>query len=268
MDQKDKISVITVVYNDAKNVERTLVNIFEQTYPFVEIVVVDGGSTDGTLDVLKKYDNRIIWISEKDNGIYDAMNKGAKMASGKWLIYRNVGDLFASDRAIEHIFEKQVDDDVCILHGDCRFICEMGEKVYIPAIINSNYDFTCMPIFHPSAFIKTSYQCKNPYDISYKSSADFEFFLKAIFNGVKIEYRPITIADYHYGDGISVKNWYLVLKENKRVLEEFGKKTNMFEYWLGIINMYLHNTVKIMLPQRLVKILQKRNLKAEGWTIH
>lgn len=89
------VTVITVVYNGVAYVEETIKSVLSQSYPNVEYIIVDGGSTDGTLDVIKKYDHAIdYWISEADGGIYDAMNKGVKLSTGSWLNFLNVGDTF------------------------------------------------------------------------------------------------------------------------------------------------------------------------------
>src|SRR5437879_6907645 len=87
-----KLSVITVVYNDVKGIERTMLSVLNQTYPNVEYIIIDGFSTDGTLDVIKKYQGRIKLISEKDEGIYDAMNKGLAIATGDYVLFMNSGD--------------------------------------------------------------------------------------------------------------------------------------------------------------------------------
>lgn len=99
-----KVSIITVVYNDVRNIKYTIDNSLKQTYKNLEIIVVDGASTDGTTDVIKKYNDNILWISEKDTGIYDAMNKGAKLATGDWLLFHNCGDYFLSANAISSVF--------------------------------------------------------------------------------------------------------------------------------------------------------------------
>lgn len=100
-----KISVITVVYNDVDNIERTITNVLKQTYPNLEYIVVDGNSTDGSVNIIKKYSNQLAyWCSEKDKGIYDAMNKGVQHCTGEWIIFRNCGDYFRTPTAIEDVF--------------------------------------------------------------------------------------------------------------------------------------------------------------------
>ena len=89
------ITIITVAYNAVKDIENTILSVLNQTYPNIEYIIIDGGSTDGTLDIIKKYEDKIsYWVSEPDKGIYDAMNKGTLKATGVWLNFMNAGDTF------------------------------------------------------------------------------------------------------------------------------------------------------------------------------
>jgi glycosyltransferase involved in cell wall biosynthesis len=100
-DNISKITIITVVFNDKLNIERTIKNVLEQDYKEIEYIVIDGGSTDGTLEILKKYSGEIdVLISEKDRGIYDAMNKGIRLSTGNWICFMNSGDIFNSKSSI------------------------------------------------------------------------------------------------------------------------------------------------------------------------
>ena len=100
-----KISIITVVRNDVEHIEQTMLSVLEQDYPDVEYIVVDGGSTDGTAAVIERYANRLAyWVSESDGGIYPAMNKGLKHATGRWVNFMNSGDLFASSHVLSDLF--------------------------------------------------------------------------------------------------------------------------------------------------------------------
>ena len=99
-----KITIVTVCFNAEEILEQTMLSVLNQTYSDIEYLLIDGGSKDGTLDIIKKYSDRVRWISEPDKGIYDAMNKAIKMASGEWINFMNAGDFFASTDVLEKVF--------------------------------------------------------------------------------------------------------------------------------------------------------------------
>lgn len=99
------ISVVTVCYNAADTIEKTMLSVLNQTYHDIEYIIIDGGSTDGTVEIIRKYADRIAyWVSEPDKGIYDAMNKGIKVATGEWINFMNAGDEFVDEGVIEKLF--------------------------------------------------------------------------------------------------------------------------------------------------------------------
>lgn len=125
-----KNSIITVVYNDKIGLENTINSVLSQTFDSIEYIIVDGGSTDGTVDVIKKYQDRIDkWVSEPDNGIYDAMNKGVKMATGEWLIMMNAGDYFADVDVLQRVFSREISSDKTFLYSDVYCIRKNGERI-------------------------------------------------------------------------------------------------------------------------------------------
>ena len=117
-DPKMKISVVTVCYNSVDTIEETMLSVLNQTYSDVEYIIIDGGSTDGTVDIIKKYADRIAyWVSEPDNSIYDAMNKGIAVATGDYINFMNSGDSFASKDSISNVLTN-IKEDIDIVFGD------------------------------------------------------------------------------------------------------------------------------------------------------
>ena len=114
-----KISVVTVCYNAADTIEKTMLSVLNQTYHDIEYIIIDGGSTDGTVEIIRKYADRIAyWVSEPDKGIYDAMNKGIKVATGEWINFMNAGDEFVDEGVIEKLFQNRTIDTVGVVFGD------------------------------------------------------------------------------------------------------------------------------------------------------
>ena len=126
-DLTKKISIITICYNCCKDLERTIQSVIAQSYTNKEYIVVDGGSTDGTADVLARYKEKIdVVISEKDDGIYDALNKGVRHASGEWILCLNAGDVFSSDDILSSIFQKSIPNDKSFIYSDFELVHEDG----------------------------------------------------------------------------------------------------------------------------------------------
>lgn len=121
-----KISVVTVCYNAVKDIEKTILSVINQTYPNIEYIIIDGGSKDGTMDVVNRYKDKIdVIVSEPDKGIYDAMNKGIDRATGEWINFMNAGDCFMEEDTINKVFTKDIDECKSVLYGDV----ELSRKV-------------------------------------------------------------------------------------------------------------------------------------------
>jgi len=218
-----KISVITVVYKDPDGLERTINSVQEQVYNNLEHIIIDGGSGQKTIDIIDKYKQKIdYWVSEPDSGIYDAMNKGIKVSTGKWLNFMNAGDIFYSDDAIEKVFAEEEFDafsDKSLIYG---YKYQDGKAVYPISIdfLNKGVIMAC----HQSMFFNFEYvKGELFYDTRYPIYADYELvnrlYMKfpdtfkemnipiSIFEGGGISSRPskqkridkYTILYRHYG---------------------------------------------------------------------
>lgn len=119
MNKEIWITVVTICYNSEKYIEETILSVINQSYKHFEYIIIDGGSTDGTADIIKQYESSVdYWISEKDNGIYDAMNKGIIMANGKWLNFMNSGDTFYDQNTLKIISKLFFQDNISFIYSD------------------------------------------------------------------------------------------------------------------------------------------------------
>ena len=188
------ITVITVVFNGVKTLEETIKSVVNQTYPNVEYLIIDGGSTDGTLDIIKKYEDVIdYWVSEPDNGIYDAMNKGIILIFGTWVYFLNSGDLIFNSNVFKDILIN-ISNDFDFIYGNV-FIKPIHNKIYDGLF--STYKLITKNINHQAIFYKKKlFTQYGFYNTKYYPSADHEFNLK-IFKNSKKKYIDHVIAIYN-----------------------------------------------------------------------
>jgi glycosyltransferase involved in cell wall biosynthesis len=187
-----KVTIITTVYNAVGTIEQTLKSVINQTYKNIEYIIVDGGSTDGTLQVLYKYRDKISgMISESDKGIADGFNKGVAMATGEWIGMLNADDWYMPDAVKLMVEHTDAGDSVCC--ANLRLIGENGyERIKKSKVGWLNFG---MYIMHPTCFVKRSvYQKVGEYDIAFKIAMDFDMFLRIKRAGYKIKYIDEHIA--------------------------------------------------------------------------
>jgi glycosyltransferase involved in cell wall biosynthesis len=188
------ITIITVVFNGEKELEETILSVINQTYKNLEYIIIDGASTDGTLEIVKKYDENIdYWVSEPDDGIYDAMNKGTKLASGEWVNFMNSGDLFYGNKIVNTI-NSFINDDIDLIYGDV--LLDDGKIYRMPKKIGQFYFLMEHMICHQSIFVRQKYLKLYPFNIKYNICADRDWLHKIIDKGAVIRYIPVTICKY------------------------------------------------------------------------
>ena len=209
-----KISVVTVCYNSVDTIEKTMLSVLNQTYPDVEYIIIDGGSTDGTVDIIKKYSDKLAyWISEPDKGIYDAMNKGIAVATGDYINFMNSGDIFTTKDTINKIIPK-LKESPTVLHGDIIKKTCYGDLHLSPPPLNVMQERD--PIFHQSAFINGEEMRLLQYDTSFKIAGDYKFFSELYKQNKTFLYIPEIIAIFD-GSGISCTDDRTRLEEDFRV---------------------------------------------------
>jgi glycosyltransferase involved in cell wall biosynthesis len=238
-----KISIITVVFNAVETLEETIKSVLAQTYQMVEFLIIDGGSTDGTLDILKRYQNpKINWISGPDKGIYDAMNKGIRMAKGEWIYFLGADDTFYRNNVLENIFSDEKNEGFDFLYGN----------VYAFAL-KRKYDgefsrerILFQNISHQAIFYKKKiHDIVGYYNDQYKTFADWNLNIECFFHPeIKIKYIDIIIANFAEGGlGTShpdlpfLRNY--LFPKNLEILHEEGilslKNIRLYDKWWRLL---------------------------------
>lgn len=234
------ISVITVCYNSEKTIERTLKSMLGQTYSNYEYLIIDGKSTDRTLEILKKYEplfeGRMKIYSESDKGIYDAMNKGIKKASGQLIGMVNSDDYYETD-ALEIMAEEyeKITNPYAVLYGFQRNF--EGEKEVKTFLYHHDYLKQQM-ITHPTCFVTPKvYQDMGMFDLSYKSSADYEFMLR-IYDAGKVQFHPVykVISNFQQGGMSSSQIGY---RETLGLQYRYGGLSK-FRYYKTILKSHVY----------------------------
>ena len=215
----NKVSIITVVWNDSEGLERTIKSIINQTYENIEFIVIDGGSTDGTLEIIKKYEKNIDYVvSEEDKGIYDAMNKGIIASTGSWLSFMNAGDTFINEHILKKVKFENFDDKV-LLYGKKVYNKKVIEPLAIEKLkvgeIHAN---------HQSMFFnKKLLGDELIYNLEYKIYGDYELGNKIYLHYPKlITYIDIIIADFEGGGVSSVPSAQKRRDKYKIVFKYYG----------------------------------------------
>lgn len=258
------ISIITVSFNAVSTIEKTILSVINQTYPNIEYIIIDGGSTDGTVDVIKKYSDKITyWISELDKGIYDAMNKGTDVASGEWINFMNSGDTFYCSSTIsdtvQYIQEKNID----VVYGNRILSFAENNFLQRPDSLTKFNEF--FPIFHQSTFVKTNLMKGFKYDLKFKICSDYSFF-HTLWKNMKTFYYIdiiISICDCEYGVSSQYKNEYKREKENLIIQNKLSDITSS----LFLIKIYLKSKLKSFIHKLFPHYLQKYRLKQFSKTL-
>ena len=215
-ENKMKVSVITVCYNAILGIEKTIKSVVGQTYPEVEYIVIDGGSTDGTIDIIKKYTDKIAcFVSEPDDGIYDAMNKGIRIATGEWINFMNAGDTFSSDTIISTVFSERYKEEVEVIYGDVYFT-ESHDCNYLQPARPLCFLRRAMPFCHQSSFVKR--KAITGFDKQFQICADYSFFYSLYHDKPNsFCYKSVPISVYDNRHGLSMDNPRKHRKENLEI---------------------------------------------------
>ncbi len=229
---KPILSIITIVYNNVRDIERTMLSVLNQSYQNIEYIVVDGASTDGTLGIIQRYQDRISKVvSEKDAGIYDAMNKGLALASGDYVLFMNSGDELYAPDTVETVFAMAPNAD--IYYGETEMFNEAWQSIgkrrhSVPEKFTWKSFRFGMTISHQAIYIRRS--LTEPYDRKYQLSADIDWILTAAKKAKTSVKVSGYVAKYLVG-GLSKKRHRQSLKERFAIFtKHYGLLPNLFNH--------------------------------------
>ena len=262
-----KISVITVTYNCAALVERTMQNVLRQTYPNLEYIVIDGGSTDGTAGIIARYADRLAYtVSEPDRGIYHAMNKGVQAATGEWVLFRNAGDYFFNDRVIADVFAHYADRGEDVIEGGTRCFVADAYRDKAAAVPTGNV-WRDANLSHPSAFIRREALLGNPYPEDLKIAADYYFFQKMLLGGGKCAAYPGIVSLFECEQGVSNSSLRRAWQERLQILQRLGAPEEELRRTRATVRrLRLSETIAKWLNHFAPFARFSRNRKYRGWT--
>lgn len=235
-----KISIITATYNSALTAKDTFDSVLSQTYEDIEYIVVDGLSKDNTVDIIKEYEprfnGRMRWVSEKDKGLYDAMNKGIAMATGDVVGILNSDDFYTSDDILETIAVTMSDNNIDAVYGDIHFVNDDNLKKCVRYYSSAIFKRSLMQIglmpAHPSFYCRRDvYTRYGAFDTSYKIGADFESLLRYIYiNRISTKYIKKDFVTMRTGGASTngFKSRWQIMKDHLRAMKKHGIKSNMF----------------------------------------
>jgi len=225
--KKKLLSIVTISYNAERTIENTILSVINQTFDDFEYIIIDGNSSDSTLDIINKYENKIsCWISEPDEGLYNAMNKAIKMANGAWIAYMNCGDTYADADVLMRVFKKVIPSDVSVIYGDTlktESDSSRYERGWPVEFIKKH-----QPFIHQAAFFSLKDKCVAYFDENFKVASDynttFKYYVK--YGAKSFLYLPVLICKYDVADGIS-------LRYRKKCSQEYLKIKFKYrlDYW-------------------------------------
>lgn len=242
-----KVSIVTVVYNGAATLERTIRSVLEQDHPFIEYIIMDGGSTDGTVDIIRRYADRLgHWESAPDKGIYDAMNKGIARCTGDLVGLINADDWYEPGVIGRVVRESLMHPHVPIFHGDINLVFPDGQRKLKRAKRSAFLLKYWELVFnHPSYFVRREFYEDHPYSLDFPVNSDHHWTLKAYYEDpANFHYIPEPIANFSIGGASTVIPLKKGLAERRRMARSLG---------LGTFETLLCQVVKAVLyiPQHL-----------------
>ena len=245
---------------------KTVESVDSQTYRNKEFVVIDGGSTDGTREYLVQHQNQIdAWISESDQGIYDAMNKGSRKATGEWIIFLNSGDVFSNDHVLEDVFSADTPKEVDVIYGDTVYSYGKEEYQEFRKSKELRNFWQGMVTSHQSFFIRKRIMDHRPFDTRYKIAADFNQLYTLFMDGGLFVYKKLDVSRV---DTTGISNNKRIIQsvlEHWSIIRRYSKITLYYQmyYFFWTLIVLLLSGVKLIIPGRtyiqFIKMLRCNN---------
>ncbi len=260
------VSIVTVVYNAEEHIEETIKSIINQTYYNIEYIIIDGGSTDKTKSIINKYTDRIdYFISEPDKGIYDAMNKGIKIATGEWINFMNAGDTFYNSNVLQSIFSRKDTYKYKLIYGNVNaFHKEYGINKIVGREMDVNDIYMKMPTSHQAIFCNSqAFKEIGVYNTDYKVIGDYEWFVRFYkkYRGKELWYINIIISNYSI-EGFSTQNTLSSAEEKLKLYSNhfpyLNKRKETLKYYIRLLRALIVKHIKAM---KIYHIIMKYNYK-------
>ena len=246
-----KISIITVTFNSEKTLRYTIESVLNQNYDDIEYLIIDGGSTDSTLDIIKcyepKFEGKLHYISEPDKGIYDAMNKGMHLAKGEYLIFLNAGDTFHSENTLADIAVSIGSSRPDVIYGETALVNDKREflgmrRLKAPETINWKSFRMGMLVCHQAFIAKRT--LAPDYDLSYRFSSDFDWCIRCMKRAGTLWNTHLTLIDY-LNEGVTTRNHKASLKERYNIMVKYyGRIPVMFLHLWFALRFYTAKWIK------------------------
>ncbi len=245
-----KVSVITIAYNNCNGLRKTIVSVEQQDYPHIEYIIIDGGSKDGSVLLMKEHDSSIAyWCSEPDKGIYHAMNKGVDKMTGEWCIFMNSGDVFHDSQSVRNLVSVKKSSRTGIVYGDAQLVFDPYGT--ITKVYGQLQGEQLMGICHQSSLIRSDLMKHYHYDESFKITADVNFFHLLIQDGYEFVYIPQVISIFWVG-GISWKPSLCLMNEYHRV---YGTPKYSVRYFKDLLSFSFKILIWQLLPEKVYKYI-------------
>lgn len=261
-DNRPKVTVITVCFNAASVIQKTMESVLSQTYPNVEYLLIDGKSGDDTLQRIetmlpafigKGYEAQV--TSEKDGGIYDAMNKGIAQATGKWICFMNAGDCFCDAEVLSRTFVENPEE--VVLYGDTIVQKSFGDICMKPKTIDTLR--RKMPFCHQSVFVPAKELKQHPFHLEYKIVADYKFFYDYYIKGGKFRYLDFPISCFEAEGGLSSTQALRANREKALVNGNYTRMGWKFKYLSKYLGHYVTSAGEVIFPATLAEKARRWN---------